>query len=119
MVSSYQILPSGDNTKVHILQKHKVKDQLTEQTLLHFREYHKVNNKQKKAKTNNDTVKQVETNISMIDKYKNYINKLKINWAEYLHYFYINNFIIDDNINIINDSIKFELYKDELIDYDV
>lgn len=39
----------------------------------------------------------------------NNINKLKINWAEYLHYFYINNFIIDDNINIINDSIKFIL----------
>lgn len=44
------------------------------------------------------------------------INKLKINWAEYLHQFYISNFIVDNNTNIINDCIKLILKEESDID---
>lgn len=36
----------------------------------------KIDNTQKKTKTKNDTTKQVESNISVLDKYKIYVNKL-------------------------------------------
>jgi hypothetical protein len=61
----------------------------------------KIDNKQKKTKTKNDITNKIETNLSVIDKYKIYINKLVDKTKDkHKHKYYIYKLYDDKNIYI-------------------